>query len=128
MKTAEKGFLGRGGGRRVVTGVLGLVVATGLATGCETSFGVTKAVEKAKVEREAANLIATQAKLPAPVVTCPGDLEAKAGATLECTMVTAADPTERGLLIEVVGVAEDGTTNFDISLIDGTPGATPVTS
>lgn len=124
---AETGFLASGSGaRKVGQGLLALVAVVALATGCEASIGLSKSLEKDKVEQEAAKQIAAQMRLPQPVVTCPDDLEAEVGATLECSLVSGASDGKRPVLIEVVAVDEEGKASFDISV--GTPGAKPTTS
>ncbi len=120
--------MGRRGGARfsvvevaagIVKGILALAAVTALATGCEASIGTTKAVDKAEVERAAATQIAAKANLPKPTITCPDDLDAEVGATLECLLVAPGDTAKLPVHIEVTRVTSDGTAQFDISVGDG---------
>ncbi len=78
------------------------------------------------MEQEAATQLAAQANLPKPAVTCPDDLVAKVGATLECYLVGPGESEKVPVHIEVMTVTADGTANFNISVGKAAPGrATP---
>ncbi len=102
---------------------LAVVAATALAAGCKASMSVggENTLDKAEVQEEAAKQIAAKAKMPKPAVTCPDDLAAEVGATLDCYLVAPGDSTKLPVHIEVTKVGEDGRANFDISV-----GSTPI--
>jgi hypothetical protein len=78
----------------------------------EVSLGIgTKTVARHDVETKAAAQLAATVNQPTPTVTCPGDLTAKVGATLDCTLTTAADPTPLPVHI-VVDTVSNGDAQF----------------
>ncbi len=103
---------------RIASRFFGIIVAIVALTAFAAGCGSDSKVKKADVEKEAATKLAAQNNLPLPVVTCPGDLDGKVGATLECYLVAQGD-TEHIPVKVVVDSVKDSTVNFSISV--GTP-------
>ena len=87
----------------VVLSAVGLMLAGVAITGCSS----TGTVPKANLESD----VLTQMQTVDPttsVVTCPGDIEGKLGATITCeaTFDDGAN-TKRAVIVEVVGVDGD---------------------
>ena len=96
---------------------LALVAAAALSAGCEASMSLGEnTLDKVEVQEETAKQVAAQAKVAKPAVTCPDDLAAKVGATLDCYLVMQGDTKKLPVHIEVMAVGEDGRANFDISV------------
>lgn len=79
---------------------LALLVVLG-ACSANVSVGGSKSVDKAEVENQTAEQLAQQNNLPKPTVTCPGDLDAKVGATMECELVAQGETTKLPVHIAV---------------------------
>ncbi|MFL6090007.1 MAG: DUF4333 domain-containing protein [Aeromicrobium sp.] len=77
-----------------------------LLTGC------SKTVSKADVEKQSATQLAAVTNQPVPKVTCPGDLEAKVGATMKCTLVAKGDTVKYPVTITVTSL-KGGKANFN---------------
>ena len=83
-----------------------------LLSACSGSAGVgTKQVARGEVESTAAHQLAAQVNQPTPKVNCPNGLEAKVGATLECTLTAQGDATALPVHIVVESV-DNGTAHF----------------
>lgn len=50
-----------------------------------------------------------------PDISCPDDLEAQVGATIECTLTAGDDPTEYPVTVTVSSVDGDSA-NFDVEV------------
>ena len=87
----------------VVLSAVGLMLAGVAITGCSS----TGTVPKANLESD----VLTQMQTVDPttsVVTCPGDIEGKLGATITCeASFDDGANTKRAVLVEVVGVDGD---------------------
>jgi hypothetical protein len=116
---------------RSLTVSLGRLVVAGLAvtafTACSgsVSVGGANAVAKDKVEAQTAEQLAAKLNQPKPTITCPDDLKAEVGATLDCTLVAQGDTTKLPVHLEVDSV-KDGDVHWQISVgnapgSDGTP-------
>lgn len=81
----------------VVVGV-GVTLA---AAGCTFSTG--NSVSKAEVEKQISAQLASSVGQQPKSVTCPGDLKAKVGTTMRCTLVTPQG-TNYGLTTTVTSV------------------------
>ena len=94
-----------------------VAVAAGalLVAGCSTD----NAVSQDEVEAQAEEQLASEVDGAAPDVSCPGDLDAEEGATMECELTVEGDETVYPVSIEVTSVEGD-TANFSIEV--GEPG------
>jgi hypothetical protein len=88
--------------RRIGTGraALGAVAVALALVGCNASvsIGGTPAVPRHSVQTEVATTLARQENQPVPKVVCPGDLKAKIGTVMYCSLTaqgsTAAYPVK----------------------------------
>ncbi|MCU1343919.1 MAG: hypothetical protein JWL70_185 [Acidimicrobiia bacterium] len=90
---------------RIVPFIAAGVAGASLLAGCG---GGTKKVARAEVESKSATQLAASVGQATPKVTCPGDLTAKVGATLECVLVAQGDSTQ--LPVHIVVDSLDGDT------------------
>ena len=92
----------------VVNSAVGLMLAGVAITGCSS----TSTVPKANVESQMLPMMngaLQEAGLTASAVTCPGDLEKKVGATINCEIsLRGADGTRTGVLLVTVVSVDDG--------------------
>src|SRR5579862_9731067 len=65
------------------------------------SIGGTSAVSRSKVETVTATQLAAEVHQPVPKITCPSDLKAKVGATLDCVLVAQGATTRYAVHLEV---------------------------
>lgn len=98
-------------GRRLAATVT-LVVLTALAAGCSASV-----LDTAQVNEQIAAQIEQQTGADIASVTCPSDVEAKAGSTFTCA-VRGTDGSEA--TIAVVQTSGDGDLKFDAPLLHTT--------
>lgn len=77
-------------------------------------------LEAGTVEEGAADALEEQVGIR-PEVSCPDDLEAEVGATMECTLTAGDDPTEYPVTVTVSSVEGD-TANFDVEVGDAPVG------
>ena len=91
---------------------LSLVALTALAAGCGASV-----LDAAQVNERIAAQIEQQTGAEVASVSCPSDVEAKAGGTFTCT-VTGTDGSEAS--IAVVQTSGDGDLSFDAPLLHTT--------
>lgn len=95
-----------------------LLVAGALALGAcsaEASIGGNE-VPQDDLEAFVATELAEQSpNAPAPIIDCPGGLEAEVGATIECDLTVEGDDTVLPAYVEVNRV-EDGIASFDIEV------------
>lgn len=78
------------GNRHVIAGVIAAVAGGWLVAGCSVSahisVGGAPAVSQHDVENEVAHTLAKQLNQPVPKVVCPGDLKAKVGTVMYCSL------------------------------------------
>jgi LysM repeat protein len=79
-----------------------------------------KVVSEKTVESQVASELAAQVHQPAPTVKCPGDLTAKVGATLKCTLTPKSSTTVYPVTVTVTSVT-NGVAHFHAQV-----GSTPV--
>lgn len=72
-----------------------LACGVALLAGCSVHVGGTKAVGKKQVEQEVSTELTKSVGQKPKSVTCPGDLKAKVGTTMRCTL-TAKDGSTIG--------------------------------
>ena len=72
------------------------------------------------VEEGAADALEEQVGIR-PEVSCPDDLEAEVGASMQCTLTAGDDPTEYPVTVTVSSVEGD-TANFDVEVGDAPVG------
>lgn len=101
------------------------VVAAGLVypamAGCGQRTGV---IPKSAVEKEISGKYAEQAGRPARAVSCPKDVTAKVGTSVQCTLTTS-DGATHPVIVSVTSVS-GRTVNFFIQLGDiGSGSPTP---
>jgi hypothetical protein len=98
-----------------LAGIAALAVAL---WGCSASVHVgtsNPTLPRAQVESQTASELAAKLNQPAPTVTCPGDLEAKVGTKMDCTLVAQGDTTRLPVHLTVDSIT--GTTahwNIDV--------------
>ncbi|MDX6232493.1 MAG: hypothetical protein QOH68_1477 [Nocardioidaceae bacterium] len=91
-------------------------VAVGTVAGCSAG---EKVLDQSYVETTVAHQLAEQVDQPVPKVTCPDDLEAKVGATMECTLVPQGETTKYPVHVEVTSVnTDDKTAKFSAEVGD----------
>ncbi len=96
-----------------------VTVAAGgwLVAGCSSG---TSAVPKHSVETEVATTLARQVNQPTPKVVCPGDLEAKIGTVMYCSLTAQGSTTVYPVKVQVDSI--NGTqVHFNIQ-VSKTPG------
>jgi hypothetical protein len=107
--------------RRGVTLLATLLTVTGVV-GCSVhvSIGGSPAVPRHTVESEIATTLAREVHEPAPTVVCPGDLKAKVGTVMYCSLT--AQGSTIGLPVRVQVYAVSGSNvHFHIQVSE-TPG------
>jgi hypothetical protein len=117
-----------GGGRMLkgkgyVRAVMVTVAAGGcLIAGCSASvsIGGTPAVPRNSVETEVATTLAKQENQPVPKVVCPGDLKAKVGTVMYCSLTAQGSTTAYPVKVQVDSIS-GGKVNFSIE-VSQTPG------
>ena len=92
----------------VVNSAVGLMLAGVAITGCSSTSTVPKAnVESVMLTQM--NGALEEAGLMVSAVTCPGDIEKKVGATINCEVsLSGADGTRTGVLLVTVISVDDG--------------------
>ncbi len=83
---------------------------------CSFSTSTGKSVKEADVESQISAQLAAKIGEKPKSVTCPGDLKAKQGTTMRCSLVDKTDK-KYGLTVTVTSV-EGNTVNFDIKVDD----------
>jgi hypothetical protein len=93
--------------------VAGFACAT-LISACSgsISIGGTAEVPQATVESQVATQLAAQTSEPVPKVTCPSGLQAKVGASTDCTLTAQGSTTQLPVHVKVTSVT-NGTAHFD---------------
>jgi Domain of unknown function (DUF4333) len=78
------------GKRHVTAGIITVVAGGWLVAGCSVSahvsVGGAPSVSQHHVESEVATTLSHQLNQPVPKVVCPGDLKAKIGTVMYCTL------------------------------------------
>jgi hypothetical protein len=87
---------------------IALVLAGAFVAGC----GDDDAVAQSAVEQEAEAQLAAQIG-EEPDITCPGDLDAEVGATMECELTLEGDDGVYPVYVEVTSIEGDRA-NFDV--------------
>jgi hypothetical protein len=86
-----------------------------LATGCAGVLLLVgcgaKVVSETTVEANVAKQLAAAVNQPTPKVDCPGDLDAKVGATYECKLTAQGDTDTYPVTVKVTSL-KDGTARF----------------
>jgi hypothetical protein len=89
------GFTGRK--RAAVATMTGAAVAAAslLAAGCSASVSVggSSAIPKHTIESKVATTLAQEVHQPVPKVVCPGDLQAKVGTIMYCSLTAQGSTT-----------------------------------
>ena len=110
--------------RRIGAGraALGAVAVALALVGCNAhvSIGGSPAVPRNSVQTEVATVVARQANQPVPKVVCPGDLKAKVGTVMYCSLTPQGSTTSYPVKVQVDSI--DGTqVHFRIE-VSRTPG------
>ena len=109
---APTGGSGEGSGRRrahrIVLGLAGAGLIAAAVTGCSGS----SAVSKSDVEQQISSKLAAKVGQTPKSVSCPGNLKAKVGESMVCTL-TADDGSTIGVTATVTSVS-GGSVKFDI--------------
>jgi hypothetical protein len=110
-------------GKRHVPAVIIAAAAGGwLAAGCSAhvSIGGPSAVPKDAVEADVATTLARQVNQPVPKVVCPGDLQAKVGTVMYCSLTPQGSATVYPVKVRVDSTS-GGKVHFSIE-VSKTPG------
>jgi len=108
--------------RRIGTGraALGAVAVAAALVSCRASIGGTPAVPRNSVQTEVATVVARQVNQPVPKVVCPGDLKAKIGTVMYCSLTAQGSTTAYPVKVQVDSIS--GTqVHFSIE-VSTTPG------
>jgi hypothetical protein len=93
---------------------LALCIALLVMAGCSGSVSIGgKVLDKAEVEQGASDALAKVVGKAPDSVTCPGDLDAKVGATERCTLTAGSH--ELGMTVTVKSVEGD-TANYEVKV------------
>lgn len=71
-------------------------------------------VKKADVEKQVVDQLTAKVGEQPKSISCPGNLKAKVGTTMLCTLI-AADGAKYGLTVDITSI-EDNTVNFGIKI------------
>ena len=97
------------GKRHVLAGIVTVVAGGLLITGCSASahisIGGTPSVSKHDVETQVATTLAQQQNQPVPKVVCPGNLKAKIGTVMYCTLTAKGATTSYPVKVRVDSVS-----------------------
>ena len=110
--------------KRIGTGraALGAVAVAVALVGCNASvsIGGTPAVPRNSVQTEVATVVARHVNQPVPKVVCPGDLKAKIGTVMYCSLTAQGSTTTYPVKVQVDSIS--GTqVHFSIQ-VSQTPG------
>ncbi|PZS25711.1 MAG: DUF4333 domain-containing protein [Pseudonocardiales bacterium] len=92
------------------------VLAACALTSCSASISSGKKVAKAEVEKLSSDQLAAKTGQAPKSVTCPGDLKAKVGTVMRCSLATS-DGRKFGFAVTVTSV-KDNVAHFDIKVDD----------
>lgn len=104
-----------GRGARVLRVAAMVAISVGFGFGCtaKASVKVGKSeVSKEDVQTQVATELANSLHQPTPTITCPGGLEAKVGASVDCDLTAQGDTTKYPVHV-VVDSVKDGTAHFN---------------
>lgn len=101
-------------------GVVGLSLLTACSASAKISAGDNQ-VDKAEVESQVATQLAKNVNQPKPDISCPSGLDAKVGASIDCTLTAQGDSTKLPVHV-VVDSVSDGTAHFTAQ-VGGVPGS-----
>jgi hypothetical protein len=104
----------------IATAVAGGLLITGCSASAHISIGGTPAVSKHDVETEVATTLAKQQNQPVPKVVCPGDLKAKIGTVMMCSLTAKGSATSYPVKLRVNSVSGKQA-HFNI-VVSKTPG------
>lgn len=86
-----------------------------IATGCAGALVLVgcgaKVVSESTVEANVAKQLAAQVNQPTPKIDCPGDLDAKVGASYQCKLTAQGDTAVYPVTVKVTSL-KDGTARF----------------
>ncbi len=103
----------------VATAAGGWLIA-GCSVSAHVSIGEPAAVPRHTVENEVATTLARQKHQPVPKVTCPGNLKAKVGTVMYCSLTAQGSATTYPVKLQVNSV-RGKTAHFHIE-VSKTPG------
>ncbi len=102
--------------------VAGFACATVLsACSASVTVGGTSQVPQSTVESQVATQLAAETSQPTPKVSCPGGLDAKVGATIDCELTAQGSTVQYPVHVTVTSVT-NGTAHFTAQ-VGQTPGA-----
>jgi hypothetical protein len=110
-------------GKKHVLAIIVTIAAGGwLVTGCSAhvSIGGPSTVPRHSVETEVATTLARQVNQPVPKVVCPGDLKAKVGTVMYCSLTAQGSTTAYPVKVQVDSTS-GGKVHFNIQ-VSTTPG------
>jgi len=106
-------------GKGHVLAVIVSVAAGGLVAGCSASahvsIGGTPTVSRHSVETEVATTLARQQNQPVPKVVCPGNLKAKVGTVMFCSLTAKGSTVKYPVKLKVNSVS-GSTAHFHIQV------------
>jgi hypothetical protein len=103
-------------GRRYLGGLVTAVFAVSLLASCSSGPGE---IAQGDLEDQIATQLAEQLKQPKPTIACPGGLEAKVGATADCTLTVPPDTKEYNVHVAVDSIDKDtNTAHYSIKVAD----------
>ncbi len=105
------------GKERVLAFIVTVAAGGWLVAGCS---GGTSAVPRHSVETEVATTLARQVNQPVPKVVCPGDLKAKVGTVMYCSLTAQGSTTTYPVKVQVDSIS--GTQVHFSIVVSKTPG------
>ena len=104
----------------ITTAVAGGWLVAGCGASAHISIGGTPSVSKHAVETEVATTLARQLNQPVPKVVCPGDLKAKIGTIMYCSLTAQGSTVVYPVKLQVNSTS-GGRAHFHIQ-VSATPG------
>lgn len=91
------------GERRILAVIIVAAAGGWLVAGCSAhvSAGESAAMSKHTVETDVATTLARQLNQPVPKVVCPGDLKAKVGTVMYCSLTAQGSTTTYPVKLQV---------------------------
>lgn len=106
---------------RHILAVIIMAAAGGwLVAGCSAHFSVGGSASKHTVETDVATTLARKLHQPVPKVVCPGDLKAKVGTVMYCSLTPPGSTTTYPVKLQVNSTS-GGQAHFGIQ-VSKTPG------
>ena len=96
---------GTGGVTAVLVAAAGGWLIAGCSVSAHVSIGAPAAVPRHTVENEVATTLARQKNQPVPTVACPGDLRAKVGTVMYCSLTAQGSTTSYPVKLQVDSVS-----------------------